>query len=112
MEAEKQLSDKAIYKDVTFNKNIIPNLTEKSNKIFENLSSRDFISEKQLKYFRFDIKSSCYLGKLYFLPKIHKRLSNVPGRPMISICGIPTEKVSEFLDTHLQSIMKKTLVLH
>ena len=37
MEAEKQLSDKTIYKDVTFNKNIIPNLTEKSNTIFENL---------------------------------------------------------------------------
>ena len=33
MEAEKQLSEKTIYKDVTFNKNIIPNLTEKSNKI-------------------------------------------------------------------------------
>ena len=33
MEAEKKLNDKAIYKDVTFNKNNIPNLTEKSNKI-------------------------------------------------------------------------------
>ena len=109
MEAEKQLSDKTIYKDVTFNKNIIPNLTEKSNKIFENLKRRGFISEKQLKYFRFDFKNSCNLGKLYFLPKIHKRLSNVPGRPVISNCGTPTEKVSEFLDNHLQPIMRKGL---
>ena len=70
MEAEKQLSDKTIYKDVTFNKNIIPNLTEKSNKIFGNLKRRGFISEKQLKCFRFDFKNSCNLGKLYFLPKI------------------------------------------
>ena len=53
MEAEKQLRDKTIYKDVTFNKNIIPNLTEKSNRIFENLKHRGFISEKQLKHFRF-----------------------------------------------------------
>ena len=43
MEAEKQLSDKTIYKDVTFNKNIIPNLTEKSNKIFENLIFENLI---------------------------------------------------------------------
>ena len=90
MEAEKQLSDKTVNKDVT----IIPNLTEKRNKIFKNLKGRGFISEKQLKYFRFDFKNSCNLGKFYFLPKIHKRLSNVPGRPVISYCGIPAEKVS------------------
>ena len=74
MEAEKQIRDETIYKDVTFTKNIIRNLTEKSTKIFENLKRRGFISEKQLKYFRFDFKSSCNLGKLCFLPKIHKRL--------------------------------------
>ena len=46
MEAEKQLSDKAIYKDVTINKNSIPNLTEKSNTIIENLKARGFTGEK------------------------------------------------------------------
>ena len=43
---------------------------------------------------------------MYLLPKIHKRLYNVPGRPIISNCGTPTEKVSEFLDHHLQPVMK------
>ena len=109
METEKQLSDKTIFKDVTFNKNIMPNLTEKSNKIFENLRRRGFISEKQLKYFRFDFKNSCNMGKLYFLPKIHKWLSNVPGRPVINNCGSPTEKLSEFLENHLQAITRKGL---
>ena len=71
METEKQLSDKTIYKDVTFNKNIILNLTEKSNKIFENLKHRGFISQKHLKYFQFDFKNSGNLGELDFLPKIH-----------------------------------------
>ena len=108
MEAEKQLSDKTIYKDVTFSKNIIPNLTEKSNKIFENLKHKGFISEKQLKHFRFHFKNSCNLAKLYFLSKIHKRLSNVPRGPVISNCGTPSEKVSEFLDNHLKPIMKKS----
>ena len=31
----------------------------------------------------------------------------MPGRPVISNCGIPTEKVSEYLDHHLQPVMKE-----
>ena len=42
---------------------------------------------------------------MYLLPKIHKRLENVPGRPVISNCGTPTEKVSEFLDYHLKPVI-------
>ena len=34
------------------------------------------------------------------------RLDNVPGCPVISNCGTPTEKGSEFLDHHRQTIMK------
>ena len=44
MEAEKQLSDKTVNKDVT----IIPNLTENRNKIFKNLKGRGFVSENNL----------------------------------------------------------------
>ena len=40
------------------------------------------------------------------LPKIHKRLSNVPGRPVISNRGTPTERASEFLDHHLKPVMQ------
>ena len=43
---------------------------------------------------------------MYLLPKIHKRLESVPGRPVISNCGTPTEKVSEFLDYHLKPTMQ------
>ena len=52
-------------------------------------------------------KKACNLGKLHLLPKIHKRLSEVPGRAVISNCGAPTEKVSELLDFHLKSIMQE-----
>ena len=48
------------------------------------------------------------MGKMYLLPKIHKRLFNVSGRPVISNCGSPTEKVSEFLDSHLKNIMRES----
>ena len=43
---------------------------------------------------------------MYLLPKTYKRLVNVAGRPVISNYGTPTEKASEFLDHHLQCIMK------
>ena len=107
MEAEKQLNDKTVYKDVNFDKDLIPNLTSKSNRLFESLKQRQLITQKEFKYFRFEFKKTCNLGKLYLLPKIHKRLSNVPGRPVISNCGAPTEKVPEFLESHMQPIMRK-----
>ena len=44
------------------------------------------------------------MGKLYLLPKIHKRLENVRGRPIISNCGALSEKASEFFNFYLKSI--------
>ena len=32
----------------------------------------------------------------------------MPGRPVISYYGTPTEKISEFLDTQLKPIMQKS----
>ena len=62
-----------------------------------------------MKYFTYDYKKACNLSKLYLLPKTHKRLFNVPGRLVISNCGTPTEKVSEFLDHHLKPFVQKGL---
>ena len=76
--------------------------------MFLNLKRKGSISEKELKYFVYDYKNASNLGKLYFLPKIHKRLSNVPGRPVICYCGAPTEKVSEFLDYHIKPVMQRS----
>ena len=44
---------------------------------------------------------------MYLLPKIHKRLFGVPGEPVISNCGTPTEKVLEFLDHRLKPAMQE-----
>ena len=41
------------------------------------------------------------------LPKIHKRLHDVPGRPAISNCGYYTENISSFLDYHLQPLAQQ-----
>ena len=39
--------------------------------------------------------------------KTHKRLQNVPGRPVILNCGFYTENISSFLDYHLQPVAQK-----
>ena len=44
-----------------------------------------------------NLKNLTISGK-FVLPKIHKRLYDVPGRPVISNCGTPTEKTLELLD--------------
>ena len=44
---------------------------------------------------------------MHLLPKINKRLYDVPGKPVISNCGTPTEKVSESLDHHFKPVMQK-----
>ena len=42
-------------------------------------------------------------GRFYLLPKIHKEGSL--GRPVISGCNTPTEKISRFVDHHLRPLV-------
>ena len=81
-------------------------LAEESNSIFQSLRKRKLITEEELKYFTYKCKKASIFGKMYLLSKIHKHFVNVPGRPVISNCGTRTEKASDFLDHHLQPIMK------
>ena len=53
-----------------------------------------------------NIEKPQILVNFNLLPKIHERLHNVPGRPVISNCGTPAEKYSEFLDYHLKPLMQ------
>ena len=75
--------------------------------MFSSLERRGFLTEKQIKYFTYEFKKAINFRKLYLLPKIHKRLHNVPGRPIILNCGSPTEKCPEFLNHHLKPTMQK-----
>ena len=69
----------------------------------ENIRKRRDICTDTLNYFL--IKDAKF-GRFY-LPKIHKRLHNVPGRPVISNCRYYTENIFSFLDFHLRPIAKK-----
>ena len=106
LEAEKQLSDANVYKDVFFNEKNLQKFVGTSNQLFQNLKSKEKLVINNLNTLRMSMKIF-NLKKLYLLPKIHKRLHNVPGRPVISNCGRPTEKASEFLDYHLKPIIQR-----
>ena len=45
------------------------------------------------------------LGRFYLLPKIYKRTSDVPRRPVISNNGTAAENISAFTDFHLKNIV-------
>ena len=106
-EAEKQLGDRKVYKDIDFKEKILQELAGTSNSLFRNLKKKGCILEKELKYFSIEFKKATNLGKLYLPPKIHKRLFDVPGWPVKSNCGTPTE-VSEFLDHVLKPVMQQS----
>ena len=76
LEAEKHLNDKRVYKELKFNENILTDLVEKSNKVFNHLRIHKLISESELKY----------------------KLANVQEISFISTCCTPIEKASEYLD--------------
>ena len=105
-EAENQLKDNTVYKDVNFKETMLSDLVDKSNKFFKGFHNCKCITEKELKYFSYQFKKTTNLSKLYLLPKIHKRLSNILGRCVTSNCGAPKEKASEFLDFYLKSLMQ------
>ena len=53
-EAEKQLSDKKVYQEVQFKKQMLSNLVDTSNNFFRGLKTKRFIAEKELKYFTYE----------------------------------------------------------
>ena len=89
-EAERQLGDVTIYKD-QFKEKMLEDLAETSNQLFRNLKNKKK-GESQKKNFTIDFRKATKPGKLYLLSKLHKGLSEVPDRPVISVCGTPTKK--------------------
>ena len=93
-EGYKQLNDNSTYVEVmSYTEKLLVDLTEKNNAIFKSLFNKKVITEKELKYFTYIFKNASCFGKTYFLPKIHKRLYNVLGHPIISNRGTSTEKM-------------------
>ena len=100
-EAENPFSHGSTYKEVKLGEEELVRLVEQSNGMFKQLLSKKSISSEDYKYFSHVFKKSINLQNMYFLPKIHKRLDNGPGHPIILNCGTPTAKTLEFLNHHV-----------
>ena len=72
--------------------------------VLQKVRNRKDISDETLDYF---LVNNSKLGRFYLLPKIQKRLNNVPGRPAISNPGYYTENISAFLEYHLKLVSQK-----
>ena len=87
--------------EVSNDPNVLVNTIIKALKKFR---LRGDLSSDTLNYFAVEDQK---FARFYLLPKIHKRLHNVPGRPVISSYGFYTENISSFLDYHLQPLAQK-----
>ena len=98
MEAEIQLSCKETYEEISsepsFLIKTIQGTLEKNRK-------RGGISSNILDCFNVE---NLKFGKFHLLPKIHKRMFDISGRPVISNCGFYTKNMSAFLDDQVKPI--------
>ena len=90
-----------MYKEVPNNPNVLVNTIIKA---LEKISFRGNLPRDSLNYF---VTKDPKFAKFYLLPKIHKDLHNVPGKPIIPNWGFCTENISSFVGYHLQSLTQK-----
>ena len=101
-EANSQLSDKDVYREIKGDAE--GRLMKVIKSVLRKIRNRGDISDETLDYF---LVNNPKLGRFYLLPKIHKILHNVPGRPVISNSSYFSENISSFLDFHLKPLAQK-----
>ena len=101
-EARTQLKDKDLYQELKGN--IEGSLGKIIKSVLRKVRNRKNISDETLDYF---LVNNPKLARFDLLLRIHKRLYNVPGRPVISNSGYCTENISAFLEYHLKPISQK-----
>ncbi|KAJ1217733.1 hypothetical protein NDU88_005323, partial [Pleurodeles waltl] len=95
-----QLNDTTCYERI--HGNPIPNLIFMINNKLLTWLDKGLFSKDEYLYLRVDQpRYPC----LYTLPKVHKGLPFLPGRPIVSGILGPTEKLSEFVDCFLQPMV-------
>ncbi len=99
-EGLRQLSDTQYYTEIDYDptESFITQINTLSNKMLE----KGHIS---LKTHTILYVTTARLPYFYMLPKIHKK--HVPGRPILSANGSPTEKLSAFIDSYLNKLVPK-----
>ena len=89
-EVGKQLGDGYVYEEIPDDPE---SFISTIHRTIERIRKRGDLKKETLKYF--EVKDPKF-ARFYLLPKIRKRLNNVPDRPVISNCGNYTEIASAF----------------
>ena len=100
LEASNQLSDTNVC--CKLNSNTLQKVNSEIKSVLRGMFNRKEIDQKTMNYLT--LKKS-QPGRFYLLPRIHNRTINVPGRPIISNNGTAIERMSSFLDFHLNNII-------
>ena len=90
IEAEKQLSCKKTYEEASSDPSFV---IKTIHSTLEKIRKTRDISSDILVYF--NVQNPKF-GRFCLLPKIHKRMYDIPGRPVISNCDFYTEDISAF----------------
>ena len=99
-ECELQLGNKSVYEEVK--RDPLQSVTQRiRNTLLDMLRKKEI--DKNL--FNYLLVKNPQLRRFYLLPKINKRMTNVPGRPVISNNGTSTENISSYLHYHLKSLI-------
>lgn len=100
-EIERQLSDSSTYQLLTDNPT--NKFTSELRNLVEGQARSNGLSPETTALL---VPQNPITPKIYILPKIHKGVTPPPGRPIVSGCGSPTERISAFVDSHLQPLVK------
>ena len=101
-EAKRQLNDEKVYEKVSGDP--VPQINKKIDYLLNHMTRSKQIDKKIRSFLQLPKPQ---LGTMYLLPKIHKSVKSVKGRPVISNCSTATENISAFLDSHLDPLIKK-----
>ncbi len=97
-EAYRQLSDTRYYRKLDLDPTA--QHTEQVRELVLEMFKGDHISKDTFKYLT---PTNPRTARFYHLPKIHKQGN--PGRPIVSSCAAPTERISEFVDYYLRPLV-------
>ena len=99
-EAYRQLNNNNHYKKLTYDPT--DEILTQTKTLAFNLHKSTIIDNLTHKFLTSDTQART--PQLYLLPKIHK--PDIPGRPIISGCGGPTVKLSQYADHLLKPLLK------
>ena len=101
-ECNRQLNDPKFYKKIK--KDNTHEIEERIIRRLKQMITDDEIDEQVYSYL---LPRRSRPARFYILPKIHKNKQNPPGRPIVSANSHPTEHISQFVDSHRNSLAPK-----